>query len=196
MLAEIRGSFSAAALCAAALSSAPAYAQSLSLSYQLDPVQAPHLPKAVVVGNRCSTFTWVASLAPACIAEATAARLLTAVNALRAEMHAVDGPHESGAPRRAVAQGAYTAEAVAPRYDLPLLGSPSDSRVLRAAGGRDDYATSARNVDLNLRFGAKNRARGADEGWEVYRFSDVTSENRLPSNGMKSIGVELSVPFQ
>jgi hypothetical protein len=192
VLAEPRGFISAAALCALALLSAPACAQSLSLSYQLDPVAAPQLPKVGPL-SRCSALTWVASIAPACIAESTAARLVSAVNALRAEMHPAGDGHETAVPRRVVAAGAYSGADVAPpRYELPTLGSPSGARVLRAAGGRDDSVGNARNVDLNFRFGSKNRVRGAgDEG-----VSDVASENRLPSNGVKNIGVELLFPFQ
>jgi hypothetical protein len=37
--------------------------------------------------------------------------------------------------------------------------------------------------------------RSGEEGWEVYKFSDVTSENRTQS-GMKNLGVELLFPFQ
>ena len=51
-------------------------------------------------------------------------------------------------------------------------------------------------VDLNLRFGSKYRMRNGDEGWEVYKYKDVTAENRLPSAGTKAVGVELLVPFQ
>ena len=193
MLAEPRGFVFTAALCALALLSAPACAQSLALSYQLDPVHAPQLPKTGPIVNRCSALTWVASMAPACIAESTAARLVSAVNALRAEMHPGGDASETATPRRVVATGAYSGADVAPpRYELPTLGSPSGSRVLRAAGGRDDYVGNARTVDLNVRFGSKNRSRGASD--DV--VNDVASESRLPSNSVKNIGVELLVPFQ
>ena len=34
--------------------------------------------------------------------------------------------------------------------------------------------------------------RNGDEGWETYRFNDVTTENRTQSNGMRNLGVELT----
>ena len=193
MLAERRGFVVVAALCGCALLSAPACAQSLALSYQLDPLHASQLPRAAPVVNRCSILTWVVSIAPACIAEATAGRVVSAGSALRAEANPPGEGHEAAAPRRVVAAGAYSGADVAPpRYELPTLGSPAGSRVLRAAGGREEYVGNTRNVDLNFRFGSKNRSRGA--GDEV--VNDVASESRLPSNSVKNIGVELMVPFQ
>ena len=41
--------------------------------------------------------------------------------------------------------------------------------------------------DVSFRFGSKYRMKSADEGWEVYKFSDVTSENRTQSGAMKNI---------
>lgn len=199
MLAARRGFLFSAALCAAMLGApaAPAGAQSLALSYKLDPVSAPQSPNTFPAVNRCTGLTWVVSLAAVCIAEATAARLVSAVNALRAELHAGEEPADAGASRRVSVPGSYSAaEVAAPRYDLPVLGSPSEARVLRAAGGRDDYIANARSMDVNFRFGSKHRLRSAEEGWEVYRFSDVASENRLQSNSVKNIGVELLFPFQ
>jgi hypothetical protein len=96
--------------------------------------------------------------------------------------------------RRADASGSYSAADVAPRRnELPALGSSAEARVLRAAG-RDDSIGGPRGVDVNFRFGSKQRMKAAEEGWEAYRFSDVT-ENRQ-SNSMKNVGVELLVPFQ
>ena len=199
MLAELRGFFFSAALCAAALAApaAPAGAQSLALSYKLDPVHAQQSAKTSPAVSRCAGLPWAVSLAVPCIVEATAVRLINAVSALRAEMHVgEDGQEAAPSPRRVVVGASSSAEVPAPRYELPALGSPAEARVVRAAGGREDYVANARGVDVNFRLGSKQRVRAAEEGWEVYRFSDVTSENRIQSNSMKNIGVELLFPFQ
>lgn len=173
-------------------------AQSLSLSYGLDPSSASEAPKPAPFVNRCSGLTWAVTLAASCVADITTARVASAVASLRHE--AAPPPAataDAAATRRVAVVGAYSADEASPRrYELPTLGSPSESRVIRATGGRDDYIGSARNVDLNLRFGSKYRMRQGDEGWEVYKYSDVTAENRLPSSGVKAVGVELLVPFQ
>jgi hypothetical protein len=38
--------------------------------------------------------------------------------------------------------------------------------------------------------------RSTEDGWDVTRFKDVTSENRTQSSGVKALGVELLFPFQ
>jgi hypothetical protein len=182
---------------AIALSVAPAAAQSLSLTYNLDPVNAPQLPKASPIVNRCTGFTWAAALATSCIAEMTAVRVINAVAAKRAEGSAAESA-EQAAPRSPETAGAY-ADATPRRYELPTLGSPSESRLIRAAGGRDDFVGNARSVDLNLRIRSKYRMRSGDEGLEVYRFTDAPTENRLQQSnggGVRQVGVELLVPFQ
>lgn len=194
MLTEIRQSVLLAASAAVAIAlSAPAAAQSLSLSYNLDPVNASQLPKASPIVNRCTGLTWAATLATACIAELTAVRVVTAVAARRAEAAAAE-VIDDAAPRKA---GAYV-DAAPRRYELPTLGA-SESRVIRAAGSRDDSIGSARAVDFNFRFGSKYRMRNGDEGWETYKFNDATTESKLQQNnggGVRQVGVELLVPFQ
>ncbi|HEX2829098.1 MAG TPA: hypothetical protein VHP37_22305 [Burkholderiales bacterium] len=176
--------------------SAPAAAQSLSLTYNLDPITASQLPKASPIVNRCTGLTWAATLATACIAELTAVRVITAVAAKRAEAAPPEAVDDGGKP--AGASGTYV-DGTPRRYELPTLGTPSESRVIRAAGGRDDYIGNARAVDLNFRFGPKYRMRSGDEGWEVYKFNDAATENKLQQSnggGVRQVGVELLVPFR
>lgn len=202
MLTELRLTVSRTALAVSAgvliaASAAPAAAQSLSMSYNLDPISAPQLPKASPIFNRCAGFTWAATLATSCIAEATAVRVISAVVARRAEGAASDSAEAAPPTRVADTAGTYT-DGAPRRYELPTLGNPQ-TRVIRAAGGRDDYVGNARSVDVNLRFGSKYRMRSGDEGWEVYRFNDPTTESRLQQTnggGVKQVGVELLVPFQ
>ena len=209
--------FAPSAIVLSAALAAPAAAQSLSLSYKLDPVQVRETAKASPIVNRCSGLTWATSFAAACIAEAAAARVASAVAALRAEATPVEPIGESGVAGRranpvehmgesgvagrkveaAGAAGAYAAaEGGARRSELPALGSPADARVIRSAGGRENYIANARSVDVSLRLGSKYRMKGGEHGVEVYKFQDVTSENRLHSSGMKNVGIELLVPFQ
>jgi hypothetical protein len=173
---------------------APALAQSLSLSYNLDPVNAPASAKTAPIVDRCSGLSWAASLAAACFVEASARAPVAAA----APQSAVppETKDRAVAPRRPDAPENYSASETAASFELPVLGSPADARLLRAAGGRDAYIGNAKAVDLNFRFGSKYRMRSGDEGWELYKWSDVTSENRTQSNGMKNLGVELLFPFQ
>jgi hypothetical protein len=79
--------------------------------------------------------------------------------------------------------------------ELPLLGSPGvDARLLRA-GAKEALTGSVRTVDLMFRFGSKYRLRSADDGWELYKFTDPAYESRLQNN-LKALGVELLFPFQ
>jgi hypothetical protein len=162
------------------------------MSYKLDPVTAPASAKTLPIVHRCSGLSWAASLAAGCFAEAAAPVPSPAQPAA-----ATDAKDVPVAQRRPVAADAYTAsETQSSSYALPVLGSPADARMLRAAGGKDAYIGSAKAVDLNFRFGSKYRVRSGDEGWDVFKFSDVTSENRTQSTGMKNLGVELLFPFQ
>lgn len=201
MLTDLRQSLSAAALVvsAAGLLAAPlgAGAQSLSLTYKLDPVNAAETPKASPLVDRCSGLTWAAALAAACTAEATARRPIPVVAAAEGTASAApEAAAEDAPPARREGADSYSATDPAPRrYVLPVLGSPAEARVLRASGA-GDYIGNARSVDVNFRFGSKYRMRSAEEGWEVYKFSDVTSENRLQTNGVRNVGVELLFPFQ
>jgi hypothetical protein len=184
----------AVAACTCALC-APAIAQSLALSYKLDPVNAPVSVRPPPVVDRCSGLSWAAALAASCYAEAARAQVALPPPPAVA---APEANEAAAAPRRPDVADSYSAaETPTPSSaELPALGSPADVRLLRAGGGRDAYIGNARAVDLNFRFGSRYRMRSGEEGWEVYKFSDVTSENRIPSNGAKSLGVELLFPFQ
>jgi hypothetical protein len=183
----------AAAACTGGLC-AQAAAQSLSLSYKLDPVTVSASAKTPPIVHRCSGLSWAASLAAGCFAEAAALAPLASAPQPAAT---ADTKELAVAQRRPVAADAYTASETQPSsFELPVLGSPADARLLRAAGGKDAYIGNAKAVDLNFRFGSKYRVRSGDEGWDLYKFSDVTSENRTQSSGMKNLGVEFLFPFQ
>jgi hypothetical protein len=187
----------AVAACSGALC-LPAMAQSLSLSYKLDPVNAPATAKTPAIVGRCSGLSWAASLAAACFVDAGASAAVAAAPPPSPAAAAPEANEAAVSPRRPDVADTYSAaDTPTPSsFELPLLGSPPrDARLLRAAGGRDSYIGNARPVDLNFRFGSKYRMRSGEEGWEVYKFSDVTSENRTQS-GMKNLGVELLFPFQ
>jgi hypothetical protein len=192
MFTSLRRSCIAAAAACAVLWCAPALAQSLSLSYQLDPVNAPASPRSLPIVDRCSGLSWAASLAAACFVEASARAPLAATPPPPAPVP--ETKDLAAAPRKSGVDSYTATEIAASSFELPVLGSPADARLLRAAG-RDAYGT-AKAVDLNFRFGSKYRMRSGEEGWELYKFSDVTSENRTQSNGMRNLGVELLFPFQ
>jgi hypothetical protein len=181
----------AAAVCAVG-GCVPALAQSLSLSYQLDPVNAPASAKSVPIVDRCSGLSWAASLAAACFVEASARAPLAAIPPPAPVPETKD---VAAAPRKSGADSYTATETAALSFELPALGSPADARLLRAAG-REAYSGTAKAVDLNFRFGSKYRMRSGEEGSDFYKFSDVTSENRTQSNGMRNLGVELLFPFQ
>jgi hypothetical protein len=191
MITSLRRSCVAAAAACAVLWCAPALAQSLSLSYQLDPVNAPASPRSLPIVDRCSGLSWAASLAAACFVEASARAPLATTPPPAPVPETKD---LAAAPRKSGADSYTATETAASSFELPVLGSPADARLLRAAG-RDAYGTG-KAVDLNFRFGSKYRMRSGEEGWELYKFSDVTSENRTQSNGMRNLGVELLFPFQ
>jgi hypothetical protein len=67
--------------------------------------------------------------------------------------------------------------------------------LLRSAGGKESLIANAKAVDLLFRFGSKYRLRSADDGWELYKFTDPAYESRLQNN-LKALGVELLFPFQ
>lgn len=170
---------------------AAAGAQSLSLSYNLDPRSAPSSEKAHPVVDRCSGLTWAASLAAKCGAQAFAPSPAPAAVAEAAKAREV--------PDTAAAQPEVDEKPSTdafPEPSLPTLGSASaDSRLLREASGKAP-AESGKDVDLTFRFASKYRLRNGEEGWDVTRFKDVTSENRTQSSGVKALAVELMFPFQ
>ena len=189
--------FCAAALLAAAcLMPAVSGAQSLSLSYKLESSKAASEPRTPPIVSRCSGLAWAAALVSGCARE-----LRPAHDEASVAIAGTAGPGEYR--REAVARRAETTEpASAARdssatSDLPALGSPAyDGRLLRIAGGKDALTAAARSVDLMFRFGTKYRMRSGDTGLEVYKFLDVTQENRLQTGGLKNLAVELLFPFQ
>ncbi|MDB5904971.1 MAG: hypothetical protein JWM26_3849 [Betaproteobacteria bacterium] len=192
MITSLRRSCVAAAAAFAVPWCAPALAQSLSLSYQLDPVNAPASARSHPIVDRCSGLSWAASLAAACFVQASARAPLATTPPPAPVPETKD---LAAAPRKSAADSYTATETAASSLELPVLGSPADARLLRAAG-RDAYIGTAKAVDLNFRFGSKYRMRSGEDGWELYKFSDVTSENRTQSNGMRNLGVELLFPFQ
>ena len=185
----------AAAVATAFALCAEAHAQSLALSYQLDPQGNPHVRSAAPVVDRCAGFSWAASL------EALCARI---VNARAAATIAESAGADAGSLGGRGASEVYAAGEVAGRgYELPQLGTPPrQSRPVRMAGGKDAYIGSAKSVDVNFRFGSKYRMRSGEDGLEVYkfndvtRFKDITTEQRSGSGGVKNVGVELLFPFE
>jgi hypothetical protein len=191
--------FTAALLAWSCALSAAAGAQSLSLSYALDPVNSAASQKTLPVVDRCSGLTWAASLAAACGSAvpgrpAFAPPPVTPASALiPAELK-----EPAAAPRRPESsESAPASEIAAYSFELPTLGSPeTDARLLRAASGKEAATDNGKNLDLLFRFASRYRMRNGDDGWEVYKFKDVTSENRTQPSGLKGVGVELLFPFQ
>jgi hypothetical protein len=182
----------AAALIASSCICAGAGAQSLSLSYKLDPINARTAQAAAPVVDRCAGLSWAASLATACIPEgwrrASPQAPSDAASAL--------GPSDAAAQGRPPAPESAPADGGVSAIELPLLGSQgADARLLRVASGNDP-TTGSKSVDLLVRFASKYRLKSTDEGLEVYRFKDVTSENRTQGSGVKGLAVELLFPFQ
>jgi hypothetical protein len=66
---------------------------------------------------------------------------------------------------------------------------------VRVLGGREALGASLKTVDLMLRLGSKYRLKSAEDGWEVYKFTDSPYESRF-QNTIKAIAVELLIPFQ
>lgn len=177
--------------------SAPAIGQqSLALSYKLD-VRGEGVEQPASQLNRCTGFSWVASIG-AC------GRELLARLALVTERIAHGVPAESDGAVAAVPATGSSPVGDAPSRraeaapELPMLGgAAAETRYLRSAGGRDALIGSSRTADLLLRFGSKHRFRSNDEGgWDWYRFNDTAYQNHLENKGHKAVGVELLVPFQ
>src|SRR5688500_18499338 len=194
MVINTRHSLVSAAMAAVCLGAVctPAAAQSLALSYKLDPANAPQSAKTAGPVDRCAGLSWWGALTAGC-----AARVLSPAAAADA-LAAPVGRAAEAVPSLLGGDATYSvADAQPRRLELPLLGSgPAEPRLVRMAGGKDDYIGNARNVDVNFRFGSKYRMRSGEDGsFEVYKFKDVTSENRIGSSGLKNLGVELLFPF-
>jgi hypothetical protein len=165
--------FFAAATCIAI----PASAQTLALTYKLDPRAEP-LPQAPTTVNRCAGLNW-----------------MTAIGACGRELFARVTPARTSDGAYAKANSFDPTEvAVAP--DLPTLGAqPAEPRV-RSVSGKETVLGSSRTADLMLRLGSKYRRAVEESGWNPYKFTDMNYESHVQNNGHKAVGVELLVPFQ
>lgn len=175
------------------------YAQSLALSYGLN-VKSDSTYGSVSTVDRCAGVRWSASLAPSCTFRLSSTSPFDAKNGAvpKFRISEIDGatkglPVVGGASSAAPYPSSESSPMIA---ELPLLGSPAaDTRLLRVAGGKEALTGNVKTIDLMFRFGSKYRLRSGDEGWELYKFSDLASGGRLESN-VKALGVELLVPFQ
>jgi hypothetical protein len=170
---------------------------SLALTYKLNAVDSTRSAPVPAPIHRCAGLNWGPSLEQSCDRQALAGAAATTRSV-----------SESDAPRSQVANpGVFAARArlgevmpAAAEVSLPDLPIPaSDARGTRSAGGSEALTGNVKTVDLMFRFGSKYRMRSADEGWEVYRFSDTsydTRDSRVPSTGARAVAVELLVPFQ
>jgi hypothetical protein len=154
---------------------ASAQQQSLALSYKLDVGSAPVAAAPVV--SRCAGLNWVTSLG------ACGRDLLARISGSATH----DGPRGADGP---AAFEAAVPNAAAPMFEMP------NEKLLRSAGGKDSLIANSRPVEMLLRLGSKYRVRGADEGWEYYRFTDIAQEMRRHSSAHKAVALELLVPFQ
>jgi hypothetical protein len=155
----------------------PTSAQSLALSYKLDP-HAEALPQAPSPVSRCAGLNWVTSIG-ACGRE-----LFSRV----APTRSADGVYARS--------NSYEPTEVAVAPDLPSLGAqPAEPRV-RSVGAREPLIGSSRTADLMLRLGSKYRRALEESGWNAYKFTDMNYESHVLNNGHKAVGVELLVPFQ
>ncbi len=163
-------------------------AQSLSLSYSLDPVRAADTERAMPVVDRCSGLTWAASLAAGCIVQETARTAPPAPS----DPAAYTGVTAS---ESVVRRGDLVTVGAEPApFELPALGSPGGARLIKV---KDMLAGAAnKTVDFLFRFGSKYRMKTGEDGLEVYKWNDVAQESRLPGTSVKNVGVELLFPFQ
>ena len=176
------------------MSCAGASAQSLTLSYKLDPVPANRSQQAPALVDRCIGLTWSASPGAAC-GSASFGSALAARASASESARAATRPAELAAVQRDVPESASAPAETFTGFALPALGSASsDGRLLRAA--RDVPVEAGKTLDLLFRFASKYRLRNTGEGWDVIKFKDVTSENRTQASGVKALAVELLFPFQ
>ena len=166
---------------------------SLALTYKLNAVESPRSEPAAPQIHRCAGLNWGTSLEPSCDRQALAS---AAGSRPDPEPDAVHSPSANSSVPPARARSSEGASA-AGEGSLPDLPIPSaDARSVRPAAGSEALTGNVKTVDLMFRFGSKYRMRTADEGWEVYKFSDASYDNRAPSTGTRAVAVELLVPFQ
>ena len=176
-----------------------AAAQSLTLTYSLGVGKgAPHYSYSAPSAERCIALSGSASLAYPC-------RFGPLTASSSEEAPKITNVPAMPQTRQTAGAGVYSelrdpfGEKIEGRpapSELPMLGSPPpNSRFVRVLGGRETLTSSLKTVDLMLKVGSKYRLKSADDGWELYKFSDSTYESRF-QNTLKAIGVEVLVPFQ
>jgi hypothetical protein len=189
-------SFAAVLFASCGLLPAVGWAQALALSYNLNTTPHQAYPPVSLLDRCGGGLQWIMPLAGPCNIHPPSSTFAYHVSA---DSYSVGNTHqavskvETRDSRNAVRRD--SPEATAPAESLPLLGSTADTRFLRMAGGKDALTGNVKTVDLMFRFGPKYRVRSSEEGWEIYKFTDVVHENRITTNA-KALGVELLFPFQ
>lgn len=188
--------FAAVLFASCGLLPAVGWAQALALSYNLNTTPHQAYPPVSLL-DRCGGLQWIMPLAGTCNIHppsSTFAYPATAASYFVGTTHEAVSKVEKKDSSNGVRRVSPEATS-APAESLPLLGSATDTRFLRIAGGKDALMGNAKTVDLMFRFGPKYRLRSSEEGWEIYKFTDVAQENRATTNA-KALGVELLFPFQ
>jgi hypothetical protein len=190
-----RTCFAASLAASCAVFCAGAGAQSLTLSLKLDPVPAPVAQKVAPIIDRCSGRTWAGSIAGVCGADALAAsaqpaRLAEAAPA--GELPATPAETAERTPEESSVASGQTFSGLS----LPAIGSLSATSSLLRSAAREVPVQAGKALDLLIRIAPKYRLLNTEDGWDVTKFKDVTSENRTQASGVKAVGVELLFPFQ
>ncbi|HYC49235.1 MAG TPA: hypothetical protein VED01_27475 [Burkholderiales bacterium] len=156
----------AAGVLAAAITSGPAVAQSLALTYKLEPKSEPAREAAAPFG-RCAGFNWLTAL------ETCGKDLIARILPPRSEAHfaPVTELPDLGTP--------------APHR---FLKSSGGREALIGNARAPDFM-----LRLGSKYRFKSTEDGT---WEWYRFHDITYESYIKNNSFKAVGVELLVPFQ
>ena len=175
---SIRWHFPAALFLVATCVSAPAFAQSLAMTYGLD--ASDQSRRASISNAGCAAFGWVGS-AGTC-----------APDALGRFSRRLQNEQETTKPPQPVAAAPRASPARAPEV-IPYLGENSsllEARSHPAATLTDRDATQA---DWNLRIGAQARSNAVTEAMER-RLRDTAYESRS-GRSFNAVGFELSFPI-
>lgn len=170
---------------------------SLALTYKLSAVESARSQVATPQIHRCAGLNWGTSLEASCDRQALASAAVVSRPDPEPDAVHTQSANSGVLPARTRSSEGTPATGEAPLPDLPVASA--DVRGARPAGGSEALTGNVKTVDLMFRFGSKYRMRSADEGWEVYKFSDAsydTRDSRTPSTGARAIAVELLVPFQ
>ena len=170
---------------------------SLALTYQLNAVESPRSQTATPQIHRCAGLNWATSLEASCDRQALASAAVVSRPDPEPDAVHAQSANSGVIPARGRTSDGASAAGETSLPDLPIAGS--DARGARPAAGSEALTGNVKTVDLMFRFGSKYRMRTADEGWEVYKFSDAsydTRDSRTPSTGARAVAVELLVPFQ